>query len=73
MDAQIEEAITHSNTSDENNDESSLHEPGSVASRQLLSETIPIRKSLRQVTLPVKLKDYEVAINCSSVKYPLAC
>lgn len=34
---------------------------------------MPIRKSNRQVKFPTKLKDYEVNINCSKVRYPMDC
>lgn len=73
LEAQNEEATVQSYTSGENDDDSSVHEPGSLATRHLLSETVPVRKSVRQVKVPTKLKDYEVTLNCSNVKYPLAC
>lgn len=42
-------------------------------SQPCISEIVPLRRSNRQIKLPAKLKDFDVSINCSKVKYPCAC
>lgn len=73
LDTLSEEVPSHGNTSNDLTDESGMPESDSLASGKFISETMPVRKSCRKVNPPVKLKDYEVTLNCSSVKYPLSC